>query len=447
MNFKPLLIIPPIALGILGFMWMTQPKDTVSTVQEEAKLSVRAMTVAQEPITLSAVGYGRVEAVQSWNVVSQVEGRALKVLTGLAVGSVVEAGDVLIQVDSTDYELEIAKAEANIAAAQATLLELTQQEENTKRLIEIEQRVLDVVQREFGRIQTLSKSGTASKASLDTAQKSLLSEQNTLIDLQNTLALYPAQRASAEATLAIQQAGLTEAQRGLANTTITAPFRGRISEEAIAKDQFVRVGDALLSLNAIDEAEVVGAFQPQAFGSLMRTAVGPQLQNVSQVDATRVIEYMELGKVKAFLELDFAGNIARYPAEPLRFRGSVDSETGTLGIAVRVKDPLVSNAQQGKPPLEFGKFVSVVLEAKPDTGFISIPRWILQQDDNGEPFVFTTNADNRLALTPVTVGPVVGDRILISSGLKEGDRVLLSTPRPSVPGLLLDVIIASETNQ
>ncbi|MEP3266050.1 MAG: biotin/lipoyl-binding protein, partial [Hyphomicrobiales bacterium] len=232
MNFKPLLIIPPIALGILGFMWMTQPKDTVSTVQEEAKLSVRAMTVAQEPITLSAVGYGRVEAVQSWNVVSQVEGRALKVLTGLAVGSVVEAGDVLIQVDSTDYELEIAKAEANIAAAQATLLELTQQEENTKRLIEIEQRVLDVVQREFGRIQTLSKSGTASKASLDTAQKSLLSEQNTLIDLQNTLALYPAQRASAEATLAIQQAGLTEAQRGLANTTITAPFTGRISEEA-----------------------------------------------------------------------------------------------------------------------------------------------------------------------------------------------------------------------
>jgi len=37
MNLKPLLIIPPIALGILGFMWMTQPKDTVSTVPEEAK--------------------------------------------------------------------------------------------------------------------------------------------------------------------------------------------------------------------------------------------------------------------------------------------------------------------------------------------------------------------------------------------------------------------------
>ena len=447
MNFKPLLIIPPIALGILGFMWMTQPEDTVSKAQEEAKLSVRAMTVVKEPMTLSAVGYGRVEAVQSWNVVSQVEGRALKVLTGLAVGTVVETGEVLIQVDPTDYELEIAKTEANIAAAQATLVELTQQEKNTNRLIEIEQRVLDVVQGEFDRIQALSKSGTASKASLDTAQKSLLSEQNTLIDLQNTLALYPAQRASAEATLAVRQAELAEAQRGLANTKITAPFRGRISEEAIETDQFVRVGDALLTLNAIDEAEVVGSFQPQAFGSLMRTAAGPQLQNVSEIDATRVIEYMELGKVKAFLELNFAGNIARYSAEPLRFRGSVDSETGTLGIAVRVKDPLVSNPQQRKPPLEFGKFVSVVLEAKPDTGFISIPRAILQQDDSGAPFVFTANSENRLALTPVMVGPVVGDHILITNGLKDGDRVLLSTPRPSVSGLLLDVIVASETDQ
>ncbi|MEP1933845.1 MAG: hypothetical protein ABJJ37_21445, partial [Roseibium sp.] len=90
--------------------------------------------------------------------------------------------------------------------------------------------------------------------------------------------------------------------------------------------------------------------------------------------------------------------------EPLRFRGSVDSETGTLGIAVRVKDPFVTSTQQSRPPLEFGKFVSVVLEAKPDTAFISIPRSILQQDDNGEPFVFTANADNRLALTPSRSG-------------------------------------------
>ena len=447
MNFKPLLIVPPIALGIWGFIWMTQPQDTVSVTPEQTKLAVRVMTVAEEPLILSATGFGRVDAVQSWGAVSQVEGRAQEVLAGLAVGTVVEAGDVLIQVDPTDYELEIAKTEANLAAAQATLAELAQQEENTRSLLEIEQRVFEVAQAEFDRIKTLSENGTVTAASLDTERKSLLTEENTLIGLQNTLALYPAQRASAEATLAVRQAELAEAQRGLANTTIKAPFRGRVSEETIETGQFVRVGDALLTLDSIDVAEVVGAFQPQSFGSLMRATVGPQLENVGEIDATRVIEYMEQGNVDAFVELDFAGNIARYPAEPQRFRGSIDDETGTLGIAVRVQDPLVSKPQQRTPPLEFGSFVSVVLEAKPETGLISVPRAILQQDDSGQPFVYTASADDTLVLAPVTVGAVAGDRIIIDAGLKDGDRVLLSTPRPSVPGLALEIISLDGTDQ
>ena len=440
MNFKPLLIIPPIALGIMGFIWMTQPQDKVLTTPEEVKLAVRVMTVTQEPLTLSATGYGRVEAVQSWSAVSQVEGRVLDTWDDLAVGTVVSTDDVLIQVDPTNYELEIAKTEANIASAEATLAELTQQEENTRRLLEIEQRVFEVAQAEFDRVQTLSENGTVTTASLDTAQKTLLSEENTMIGLKNTLALYPAQRASAEATVAVRQAELAEAQRGLANTTITAPFRGRVSEETVETGQFVRVGDALLTLDAIDEAEVVGAFQPGSFGSLMRVAVGPQLRNVDEIDATRVIEYMEQGNVAAFVELNFAGNLARYPAEPLRFRGSVDDETGSFGIAVRVKDPLVRKTQQDIPPLEFGSFVSVVLEVTPDTGLISIPRSILQQDDAGQPFVYTASAEDTLVMTQVTVGPIAGDRILISSGLENGDRVLLSTPTPAVPGVALDVI-------
>ena len=93
--------------------------------------------------------------------------------------------------------------------------------------------------------------------------------------------------------------------------------------------------------------------------------------------------------------------------------GSVDDETGTLGIAVRVDDPLVSAASSGMPPLEFGSFVSGVLEATPDQHVVAIPRAVLQQDDQGQPFVYTADVDDRLALTPVTPGAVAGDLIMI----------------------------------
>jgi multidrug resistance efflux pump len=447
MDFRPLLIAPPIVLGVLGFMWMTQPENTVSTPQEEARLAVRFMTVVEAPLTLTATGYGRVQALQSWNAVSQVEGRVQEVFANLAVGTVVEAGDLLIQIDPTDYELKIAKTEANIAAAQATLTELLQKEENTGRLLEVEQRVFEVAQTEFDRIKALSQNGTVTTASFDNAQKALLNQENAVINLTNTLALYPTQLATAKATLSVREAELAEARRGRANTSITAPFRGRVSTQSIETGQFVRVGNDLLTLDAIDQAEVIGAFQPSVFSNLMRTAVGPQLQNIAEIDATRMIEYMERAGVLAYVERDFAGTLARYSAVPTRFRGAVDSETGTFGIVVRLDNPLVGNAQSGTPPLEFGSFVSVTVEATPDARMISIPRAILQHDDNGQPFVYTVNAEDRLALTPVTPGPVVGDRILISAGLTEGDRVLLSTPRPSVPGVALEPISVDRPNQ
>lgn len=448
MNLKSFLIIPPLAIGVLGFMWMTQPDDTTSAPKEEVRLAVRTLTVMPEQLTLSATGFGRVEPVQSWSAVSQAEGRIVETYPSLAVGTVVNQGDLLAQIDPTDYELTIAKTEANIAAAEATLAELTQQEENTRRLLEVEQRVFEVAQAEFARTQTLSEAGTVTSAAFDTAQKSLLAQENAVTSLTNTLALYPTQRASAEATLSVRQAELAEAERGLANTLITAPFRGRVAAKAVETGQFVRVGNDLLTLDAISEAEVVGAFQPQDFANLMRGMVGPQFENVTDIDSTRVIEYMNEGGVSAFLELDYNGGpVVRYPAEATRFRGTIDNETGTLGIAVRIDDPFVANAQQARPPLEFGSFVSVVLEGQPQSAVISVPRDILQQSDAGQPYVYTANAEDRLAITPVTPDAIAGDRVLISQGLSEGDRVLLSAPRPAIPGLALTVLPAGETNQ
>ena len=71
----------------------------------------------------------------------------------------------------------------------------------------------------------------------------------------------------------------------------------------------------------------------------------------------------------------------------------------------------------------------------------------LQQDDAGQAYVYVADEDDRLALRPVAPGPVIGDQILVTQGLSVGDRVLLSTPRPAVPGLALDVIDAGGADQ
>ena len=441
MNLKPLLVIPPVVLGILGYVWMTQPDETPAEPQVVSQQAVRIITVAEDPITVTARGFGRVAAVRSWSAVSQVEGRVTKTHLDLATGTIAEDGVLLVQVDPTDYELAIDKSEANIQAAKAALSELEKQEANSRRLLELEQRILKVTQAEYDRIETLFKSGTTTNAALDTVQKTLLAGENSLLTLTNSIELYPAQRASAEATLAVRQAELAEAKRGLANTIIKAPFRGRVSEQAVQVGQFIRTGEELVVLEAVDEVEVVGAFQPQAFGSMIRASLGQELQSINIFDVTQIVEFMKQVGVSAYLEYDFSGGKARYPADINRFRGGIDSDTGTLGVVVRVKDPLVIKTGQNRPPLDIGRFVSVVLEAHPKNGAITVPRAVIQQDDDGKPFVYTADADDKLAISPVTPGAVVGDRIIIQDGLNVGDRVLLSTPQPAIVGLALTPVL------
>lgn len=270
MNFKPLLLLPPLVLGIAGFMWMTSGDHQPPQTREATRLAVRVMTVTPEPMVVTATGYGRVEAERSWTAVAQVDGRVVDMAPGLAVGTLVEKDALLVQIDTTDFDLAIQKSKANIAAAEATLAELDRQEANSRRLLEVEERIRDVTQAEYDRINNLVERGTSTAAALDTVQKSLLAQENAVINLTNTLELFPAQRASAEATLAVRQAELAEAERGLENTTMTAPFRGRVSEAAVEQGQFVQTGEQLLTLDAIDAVEVVGSFQPQAFSRSSR---------------------------------------------------------------------------------------------------------------------------------------------------------------------------------
>ena len=284
MNLKPLLVLPPLALGVAGFMWMTNGQDTPQQTREEARLAVRVMTVEAGALPLSATGYGRVAAMHSWTAVSQVDGRILELVSDLAEGTLVDEDTLLVQIDKTDFDLAIQKSRANIAAAEAALIQLEREEENSRRVLALEENIRIVAQAEFDRVRDLVDRGTSTAAALDTVRKALLAQENAVTQLNNTLDLYPAQRASAEATLAVRQAELAEAERALDNTTLSAPFRGRVAEANVEVGQFVRTGEVLLSLDAIDAVEVVASFQPQVLASVVQTSLGQTIAETTQID-------------------------------------------------------------------------------------------------------------------------------------------------------------------
>ncbi|MDV7145456.1 HlyD family efflux transporter periplasmic adaptor subunit [Tropicimonas sp. TH_r6] len=440
MNLRPLMILPPLVLAILGFNWMTREQPQDVTRPEEARLAVRVMEIVQRPVSASVTGYGRVGAVRDWSAVAEVQGRINSVPGDLAEGSIVEAGDVLFEIDVTDYELARQKAQANISAAEAQIHELQRQEENSRKTLELEERTKTVAQAEFDRVASLVERGASTQAALDTAQKTLLAQSNSVLTLENTLALFPAQIESLEATLAVRRSELREAERSIEKATITAPFRGRVSGINAETGQFIRTGDTLLTLDDISAAEVTAEIQPTAFMPIFMSIRGQIEAPSDGIDPAGAIALMTKAGVTAEVRVSLGDRHMSWPAELVRMRGTLDADTATMGIVVRVEAPTISQPELQRARLDSGAFVSVVFTSPPVAGSITVPRSALRYDDDGAPFVYLADAEDRLARAPLDVGPSIGEDSLIFGGLEGGERLVLSEPSPPVIGMALDPV-------
>ena len=438
MNWRQLLILPPLLAGVALFVWMGGGEgDGQRDAPGEVALAVRIAEVTAAPFRPSVIAYGRAAAASSWTAISQVQGRAVNVSPDLSAGRIVNEGDLLVAIDPRDYESALAKAETARDSARASLRELDATEANTRETLKLERRIEEFLQTDFDRQSDLLDRGSVAQSAVDQATRTLLAQQKVVLDLQNRLNLVPVQREIHETTLATRNAEIEEARRNLDRTRILAPFTGRVSGKSVTLGQFVRAGDNLLAIESIDAAEVLAEFRPQTLGNFFRTIVGDDPAALMIAEETREILEVIAGLDLVATVHPTSGESYFWPAEFTRFSGRADERTGAVGIAVQVDAPGLPDPATRRPPLINGTFVEVRLSAPEVTNAIRIERSALRTDPDGVDFVFLVDQDSRLSRRDVVVGPVVNDQVVVLSGLERGDRIVLSDPRPAVYGMLL----------
>jgi RND family efflux transporter MFP subunit len=444
MNWRMFLILPPLGLGVAIFMWMTSGDDRGQSIDiPEAALAVRVSKVTPERFVAEASGFGRVQAIHTWQAISQVAGRAIDVSPNVAIGALVEPGDLLVRIDPREYEIAMSIAQTAIASARASIRELEATLSNTNATLKLEQEIQASYQAEMERQLALVERGTISKASLDPWRRTLLSQQKVVLDLKNKLNLYPVQRETLEATLAMRMAELEEAERALTNIEIRAPFTGRITTTDIDVHEYVSVGKTLLEIEDTSASEVTAEIQPSVLSALFLSASIDLRTAILEVpDLKAAFEIIHQLGLTAEVRLVAGEQVFVWPAEIARINGMIDSETGTLGVVVQVEDPIAFKPAERRRPLPNGSFVEVVFRASEQSGVILIERDALRLESDGSIYVYVANDDNRLERASVVVGPVNGDQVVISEGLKAGATLVLSDPQPAIIGMLLDPVVA-----
>ncbi|NRQ16686.1 HlyD family secretion protein [Ensifer sesbaniae] len=172
----------------------------------------------------------------------------------------VKAGQVLYRIEDNEYRARVASAKAALASKRAAIANLESRLSVQRANIEHAEANLqgaraeaDRAARDFVRIENLTKSGTVSQASLETARSTDINAAARVSEAVANLAAAKAeidvlesQRPQLQADADGAAAALQLAQIELDNTLIRAPADGTVGERQAKSGQFVRPGTALI---------------------------------------------------------------------------------------------------------------------------------------------------------------------------------------------------------
>jgi RND family efflux transporter MFP subunit len=430
-------ILIPILIGVaLVLILKQQQKEPEQGPLKETAQLVRVIKVPATRVVPTAIGHGTVLPSRTWEAVAQVKGKILEKHPRLERGTLLEAETLLLKIDPADYELAVAQSEADIAATRAQIAELDAKAKNSAASLKIEQEALALSRKELQRYKSVFKRGGISRSDLETQERNLLTQQQSVQNQKNSLNLIPSQKALLEAQLAKQEAQLAANRRDLAHTEVRLPFTGRIAEVNVELNQYVREGEVLTIADDLAQAEVEIQIPIERMAALIRSDAPINLLENSLQGADKRFP------LKASIRLREGGIDAMYEGRFARFSDTLDTKTRTAGVIIEIDDPY-SQVQPGvRPPLLKGMFVEAVLSGKPREKSLVVPRSALH---NGK--VYRVTSENRLQLQPVKIVLLQPEYAVISDGLAQGDRIVVSDLLPAIDGMLLRPVDAPEVTK
>ena len=355
---------------------------------------IRAEMGTQTPVLTT---FGEVKSRRTLELRSAAAGRVIELSDQFVDGGAVTAGQVLVRIDPANAQSTVARVQADIADAQADgrdaerAFALANDEQTAA------QEQADLRSKAQRRQSDLLARGVGTAAALETAELAASSARQAV--LARRQAVTQAQTRIDQAASAISRAeiALADAKRELADTTLIAPFDGKLSAPSVVTGRLVGANERLAEL--IDPAALEVSFR-------VSTAQYARLLNTSgdilNADVSVILDV-------AGVDLTAQGRISRASV------GAGEGQTGRLIFA----------KLNGSVGFKTGDFVKVRVQEPPLENVVRLPSSAL--DASGT--VLVLGSEDRLEAIEVEMIRRQGDDILVRGrGLEGRDVVEGRTP-------------------
>ncbi|MBR2573021.1 MAG: efflux transporter periplasmic adaptor subunit [Loktanella sp.] len=383
--------------------------------QREREFSVNVLTLAPQTIVPELTVFGELRSQRMLDLRSATGGIVRDASAALVEGGAVTAGQFLLRIDPVEAQEALARIRADVQDAQAEL-------RDAERALVLGQDELAAARAQaalrdqaLARAVDLQARGVGTTAAVEDAELAASSAAAAVLTRRQSIASAEARIDQATTRLARVQIDLTEAERNLAETEISAAFDGTLSDVTISPGGRVTANELFARL--VDPTALEVAFR------------------------VSTSQYARL--------LDAAGNLSDAPVTVALDASGVNLTA--LGLITR-EGASVGTGQTGRqlfaqidsaPGFRPGDFVTVRIAEPALDNVALLPATAVGSDQ----MILTVDEDDRLQPVPVDVLRRQGDDVIIAAAGLAGLTVVMERSpllgagikvRPIRPGVVAE---------
>jgi len=223
------------------------------------------------------------------------------------------------------------------------------------------------------------------------------------------------ERDGARAAYESTKAALRQAEINLDYCQVTAPVSGYSSKENVTPGNLVMNNSLLTFVNQTDPMYIDFSI------------AAPERMLRQQMETQGLLRFPEGGRYKARLRL-LDGNMYKGEGEVTFIDSQVQPTTGVIKARA-----VFANSDRSIMP---GQYVRLFMEGDVLTNAVLIPQKCVMLTQKGA-MVMGVDKDNKVVPMPVQLGVSIGDRYLVESGLKDGDRIISEGLVKARPGTVV----------
>jgi len=367
------LLIIFLAFGILNSVL---GETILASEKKDTRARIFVETVAKIKVTETVPVIGRFVALQHGAVAARVRGTVAEVFAD--VGTRVKAQDVLAKLDVSRLETAKSINVARLKEAAASLRAARAQ--------------LKLIGEELRRNKKLRGSAAFSRA--------------RLIDKRNEYMKFESEVAEKEAAVSSAKANLRMAEIDLNYANIRAPYDGVVAERHVSLGNFVRVGDAVVTLVNDSDLEVeVNVPQSRLKGIVLGTKVTIRFGNGLLSEAV----------VRAIVP---------------------EEDPSTRTRSVRLVPDINDRFTNGSLAANQSVTIDVPIAQSKDMTTVHKDAIIV----SGQSYFVYVIKDGKAWRRNINLGQAVADRFVIISGLKDGEMVATRGNEKLKPGKKIKIV-------